>query len=269
MASKEKNGKKDIISIVIMVVGMIVIVISAYNLWKIMQDYHKSNKLYDNLADEFVTEHPEPVTEAAEEEIPWYELANVDLDQVKAINPDVVGWIYFENEEISYPILYSGDNDTYLRTALDGSSATAGSIFMEGANHPDFQDCHTIIYGHNMKNLSMFGRLKYYKNSGYYGEDHQYFQIFTGDEVYRYEIFAFADVPADSEVYTVPYAPDDAFQEFIDGLYRTSYEDTGVSAGQNDKVVTLSTCSSGDNRFVVHAVRVDAHGAAEEGGHEE
>lgn len=265
MAAKGKGGKKDIISMVIMVIGIIVIIISAYNLYKIMNDYHQSNKLYDNLENEFVTERVMDNEEETTEEVPWYELARVDLDSVKAINPDAVGWIYFENENISYPVLYSGDNETYLRTALDGSSATAGSIFMEGANQPDFQDCHTIIYGHNMKNLSMFGKLKYYKQPGYYEDNHAYFQIFTDNIVYRYEIFAYADVPADSFVFAVPYGPNDTFQEFINELYATSYDDTHVTATKDDKIITLSTCSAGDNRFVVHAVRVDAHSYGTEG----
>ena len=76
---------------------------------------------------------------------------------MKQINPDVVGWIYFENDDLSYPVLYSGDNDKYLRTTIDGSDATAGAIFIEGGNSPDFQDQNTIVYGHNMRNLSMFG----------------------------------------------------------------------------------------------------------------
>lgn len=255
--NRRNRGQRDTVSMIIMIIGIILIVVAGYQLFRIMRDYHNSNKLYDNLEKEYVTS-VEAETEGTEIEVPWYELASVDLESLKEVNPDVIGWIYFENEDISYPVLYSGDNDTYLRTALDKTSATAGSIFMEGANTPDFEDSHTIIYGHNMRNLSMFGKLKYYKEEGYYS-DHAYFQIFVEGKVYRYQIFAYEDVPADSFVYTVPYTADSSFQSFIDKIYRSSYEDTGVTATKEDKIITLSTCSSDDNRFVVHAVRVDTH----------
>ena len=170
------------------------------------------------------------------------------------------GWIYFENEDISYPVLYSGDDDTYLRRTLDQKPATAGSIFLEGMNNPDFEDSHTLIYGHNMRNLSMFGKLKYYKEDPDYYMDHMYFQILKGDVVYRYQIFAYEDVTPDSYIYAVPYGPTEEFADFIDRIYASSYRQTGIVASKDDKILTLSTCStSGEGRFVVHAVRVDEY----------
>jgi sortase B len=199
-----------------------------------------------------------------QEEFHWYEMASVDLAGIQAENSDVIGWLFFENEDLSYPILFSGDDDLYLHTAVDGTSAKAGSIFMEGANTPDFEDSHTIIYGHNMRNLSMFGKLKYYKAKDDYYGDHMYFQIITDDVIYRYQIFAYEDVSVDSFVYEIPFAPNADFASFIEKIYKASYRDTGVVATENDKIVTLSTCSTEDHRFVVHAVRVDSHRIGEE-----
>lgn len=242
----------------ILVLGVGMIIFAAYHLISIFMDYHKSNALYDDLNKEFVDTPPENDNDGVTPEIPWYELATVELDKVKEQNKDVVGWIYFENEDISYPILFSGDDEKYLRTTLDGSYATAGSIFLEGQNSTDFSDSHTIIYGHNMKNLSMFGKLKYYKDDGYY-EDHSYFQIITEGIKYRYQIFAYSDVEADSNVFSVPFAENQSFETFLDQLYKDSYKNTGVKATSADKVVTLSTCSSDDKRFVVHAVRTEEY----------
>ncbi len=242
-----------------MLVGIALMVFSAYKLISIFSDYQKSNALYSNIGNHFTVKAPELdySSEGVPEELEWYEQISVNLKGLKEQNKDVVGWIYFETMDISYPVLYSGDNETYLRTSMDRKYATAGSIFMEGKNHPDFEDSHTIIYGHNMRNLSMFGTLKYFKQDGYY-DDHSYFQIFAEGKVYRYQIFAYADIPADSDVYTVPYAASKGFQSFINGLYKTSYKDTGVTATKDDKIITLSTCSTSDDiRFVVHAVRVD------------
>ena len=190
----------------------------------------------------------------------WYELASVDLERLQAAYPDVVGWIFFENEQISYPIVYSGDNEKYLRTTYTGRSATAGSIFLDGESTPDFSDPHTLIYGHNMKNLSMFGRLRYYKTEKDYYEDHRYFQIFTGGSIYRYEIFAYGDISAYSSIYDVYGADAVDISGLLRELRKNSYQDTGVEVGASDHIVTLSTCTGdGDTRMIVSAVRVDEH----------
>jgi sortase B len=252
------NKKRGIATKIILIVGLVLIAVSGWNLYRIYKDYHKSNQLYEEIEEQYVVVPDSP------QEVPWYEMAAVDLAGVQSENPDVIGWLFFENEDISYPILYSGDDFSYLRTAMDGTYATAGCIFMEGANTPDFEDSHTIIYGHNMRNLSMFGKLKYYKEQEDYYEDHMYFQIVKEGVIYRYQIFAYEDVSVDSFVYQVPFAPNADFASFIAQIYAASDRDTGVAATEDDKIITLSTCSSDNDRFVVHALRVDSHRIGEE-----
>ena len=87
--------------------------------------------------------------------------------------------------------MYSGDDETYLRKSFDGTNSFAGSIFMEGINNPEFTDVNTIIYGHNMRNLSMFGLLKKYTRDDKYYDSNKYFQIITPNYAYRYLIFAY------------------------------------------------------------------------------
>lgn len=250
--SKEKiKDKLNRSTTIIFVVGIAMILFAIWNMYRISKDYRDSNDLYEQLKQEYVKV---PVQDVPE----WYQMAEIDLPSLQKQNPDVAGWLLFENEDISYPLMYSGDDTTYLHTALDGSSATAGSIFIEGGNHPDMEDSHTIIYGHNMRNLSMFGKLRYYKQEDYY-KDHAYFQIITNAGVYRYQIFACEEISADSFIYHVPYAADETFEQFIAKLYRLSYYDTGVVATKEDKIVTLSTCSRSGMRFVVHGVRIDSY----------
>lgn len=189
----------------------------------------------------------------------WYENVNIDFAGLQAVNPEITGWILFDNiEGLSYPILYSGDNEKYLRRDIYGKSTTAGCIFMEGACTPDFEDCHTILYGHNMRNLSMFGSLKKFKTEDYYNA-HQYFTIYTNDMAYRYRVFAYRDVAETDSVYSVGFAPNGTFQKFIDEMMLYSCQDAGITVSKEDKVMTLSTCSTEGHRFVVHAVRVDEH----------
>lgn len=173
-------------------------------------------------------------------------------------NPDVIGWIRFDNSEISYPLMQGKDNDYYLKRNYQGEKNNAGSIFLEASNSPDLEDCHSIIYGHNMKDLSMFGSLKEYKYKDYYKE-HSYFTIYTLDQVYRYQIFAYYDISMYGDVYNNQFGPDDFFQSFIDTMVSRSYYDTGVRPQKTDKIITLSTCSTEGNRFVVNAVRVQGN----------
>lgn len=170
-------------------------------------------------------------------------------------NPDVIGWIRFDNSEISYPLMQAKDNAYYLKRNYLGEKNNAGSIFLEASNSPDLEDSHSIIYGHNMKDLSMFGSLKEYKYKDYYKE-HSYFTIYTLDHVYRYQIFAYYDISMYGDVYNNQFGPDDFFQSFIDTMVSRSYYDTGLRPQKTDKIVTLSTCSTEGNRFVVNAVRV-------------
>ena len=185
----------------------------------------------------------------------WYQWVQVDLGKLQQINPDVIAWIWFENENISYPVLHGSDNQQYLRTTYEGTPATAGSIFVESMNSPDFSDSHTLIYGHNMHDGTMFGKLKKYRKEGYY-EQHAYFQIITLEAHYRYQIFAFEDVEENSFIYQVPFGDNENFAEFLSNLQEMSIIQPEITVTSSDKIITLSTCSSTGRRFVVHAKQV-------------
>jgi len=253
----------------LIIIGLLLIFIlfSAYQALVILKGYHDSSNLYEETAAEFVKEEHKEENKLEENNglksenknirADWSNMISVDLESLQEQNPDVIGWLYFENEDISYPILFSGDNETYLRTSYTKENMTAGSIFVEGKNSPDFCDEHTIIYGHNMKNLSMFGKLRYYKENVDYYEDHKYFQIITNDKYYRYEIFAYKDVDELSSIYTTQFDSLDSFSSFIsEKILKGSYLKTDIDVKAEDKIVTLSTCSGEGNRFVVSAVRV-------------
>lgn len=223
-----------------------------------MVDYKKSGDTYEALKNAYVT--VEQTEEAASKQDDWwYKDVAIQLLPMQEINEDIIGWIRFDNIEIlSYPVLYSGDNETYLRSDIYGNQTTAGCIFMEEACNLDFNDCHTILYGHNMKDLSMFGSLKKYKTENFY-KDNQYFTIYTDNMAYRYQIFSYRDVPETDSVYSVGFMPDETFETFVDEMMQASYENTGIEVTKEEKVLTLSTCSDAGNRFVVHAVRIAEH----------
>lgn len=269
--AKKKKKKKDGSGFfwkLLFIIALSVFIFSGYQLFTIYQGYKAGVDEYDAVAKNVVMKSEEPLVaveqKTAEDgtvilfEEATYQPPEVNFEELQQMNPDVIGWIEIEAlPEISYPIVQGDDNDYYLHNTFKKTSNNAGSIFVDYRNGSNFIDCNTIIYGHNMKNMSMFGSLKKYKTDGFY-EENQYFTIYTNDMAYRYQIFSYRDVSEISSVYSVGFGAGEQFQEFVNDMIRQSYMDTDVSVTGTDKVVTLSTCSSEGNRFVVHAVMVDA-----------
>lgn len=224
-------------------------------------DGRSSAAEYEALAQQVFEDRSEWV-ETAAEGISEDEIVQHAVAELQEMNPDTVGWIKFENPQISYPVMHAQDNDYYLRRSFSGERKTAGSIFVDAINHGDFQDAHTIIYGHNMRNLSMFGQLKYYKDEAFY-EGNEYFTITTDSDTYRYQIFSYYDVPENSDVYTIWYTSDENFEVAVAQMQKKAYYNTGVVVTAEDKIITLSTCSTEGNRFVIHAKRVGEQERAE------
>lgn len=256
--NEEKETKQAVNPKLFLVLGLVIVLGSMGGFLYIFLDYQKDKDFYADIQDEYFKWPYEQYPEGPQGgEFQWFEKIYVNMDALKSINPDVVGWIYVEDTDINYPILYSGDDTTYLRTNLKKEHATAGSIFLEGYNLSDLSDSHNIIYGHNMRNLSMFGKLKYYKSDDSFYDDHKYFQIVTPEGKQRYEIFSYFDTEPASWVYTVPYYDNQEFADYISKLQQHSYRRIDKEVRSSDKIVTLSTCSSSGQRFTVHGVLVD------------
>lgn len=186
-------------------------------------------------------------------------LKSTNIAALKAINPDVVGWIYVEATDISYPIMYSDSNDKYIRSSWMDSSVylTAGTIFMDSRNNPDFSDFNTILYGHRMRDLTMFGKLKFYSDMSYWLA-HPRIYIVTENGISGYDIYSVYEVPLHGDTYTVSFPDTGGAQEYIDFTVSSSIYDTGIVPTVNDSILTLSTCSGKSDyltRWIIHAVK--------------
>lgn len=184
----------------------------------------------------------------------------VDFQVLQGINSDVIGWLYVEAlDGISYPMVQGEDNDRYLHHTYEGKYNFAGTIFIDCENSRDFSDCNTIVYGHNMKNGSMFGQLKNYVNKQETYAKSKYFWILTPEADYRYEIIAAYTTGVDSDTYTFFTSPGEKFLEYLENIRAWSViNTTSRKFTVRDKVVTLSTCTGNDStRFVVQGVRVN------------
>ena len=252
---KKRCGRRIIRSI-----AAAAIILSAVYLIYIALDYRRADSEYEKLQAYVTTKQtdkPEPVADIGDAEETFQPDMDIltKFDELQEMNEDVTGWIAFDELKISYPLMHPEDNLYYLTHTFSRTENKAGSIFMDAGNTADMTDFHTIIYGHNMKNGSMFGLLKKYYDEEFY-DGNEFFTIYTGDKAYRYEIFSAHTVPETDEIYTIWYTPDEnnvEYGAFVDQMKRTSWYDTGVDILHSDKVVTLSTCTATDDkRFVVH-----------------
>lgn len=184
-------------------------------------------------------------------------LADVELEPLQAASKAVTGWICIPDTKLSYPLVQGKDNAYYLDRAWNGRYSALGSIFLDVRNNAGLTDFHTLIYGHRMKNGSMFGSLKYYNDFSYLAE-HPYVYIKTEEGVRQYEIFAAYEAPVRSCTYRLDFPDEAARQELIDFALQQSVIATGVVPETTDRIITLSTCTGQgyDARWVVQAVEV-------------
>lgn len=248
--------KRNIWSNIVLVIAIAVFLFSAYKLYTIYAEYNKGDKEYETILDEVVTQEiVESPGEEGKEEIVF----KVDFEKLLSVNKETVAWIRFdEPSRISYPVVKAGDNDKYLRTTFEGKQNSSGALFVDAANAGDFADFNTFIYGHNMKNGSMFGQLRKYKNETFYREN-PYFYIYTPDgKELKYQVFAVAIVEDTSESYKKTYADDEEYQEYLNHLERIALYDTGVEVTSESQIVSLSTCTNvtETQRLLVHGVKV-------------
>ena len=182
----------------------------------------------------------------------------MDWDALKKINKDVVGWLYIGALDISYPIAHGTDNEFYLHHTIEGTYNFAGSIFEDFANSPKFTDPNTILYGHNMKDRSMFGNLKFLTEDNKVQQD-PYFWVLTPEHNYRYRIFNVCVTAVDSDIYTLYSRADKKFVKQAEKWQ--TYSLAGLEAqsfSKDSRIVTLSTCTSSESqRYVVQGVRTE------------
>lgn len=183
--------------------------------------------------------------------------------EVSALNPDMVGWIQIEGTKIDYPVMQTPDDpEYYLHKDFYGKYSSHGCIFTEEYCSIEPASDNITIYGHNMKDGSMFGVLRNYRSKSYW-ENHRYIYFDTLYERHTYEIFAvFTTVATKGAGFAYHQfidAEDQAeFDEYVADCLAASLYDTGISAQYGDKLITLSTCeySQKNGRLVVVAKRI-------------
>ena len=155
----------------------------------------------------------------------------------------------------------ASDDLYYLDHTIDGAEGLPGSIYTQSLNAQDFSDKNTVIYGHNMRDETMFGGLKSYMDESYMKAHSQIF-IYTPEHILTYQVFAAVTYDNRHILNSFDFESEEGFQEYLDSLKEvrnmSSYINSDVEVTTEDKIITLSTCNgNSDQRFLVEAVLVD------------
>lgn len=256
---------KKLVWQLILAASLILMVVAAVNIFSLNSEYQKGIHTYGELQQYVMVEDTtqEEQTEAVQEEQESSQIPvelMIDFDALEAMNDEFVGWIYYEPLEISYPIVRGNDNDYYTHYTFEKEENSSGAIFMDFLNKPDFSHFNTIIYGHNMRNGTMFGSLKKLLNDQSIIEENPYFYIFTKDKALMYQICAAYITNDSSHTYDL-IQTDEEQQEYMDYLKQVSQYDSSLLTEpiqENTKLVTLSTCHGlhSKNRTVIHGILI-------------
>lgn len=233
---------------------------------------NSAEKSYEEIKEMAVTEETiqeteqskEPVQEETEE-IEEKELVEIPIDfaSLKEKNSDIYAWITIPGTKVDYPILQKPEDDSYyLNHTVDGVEGLPGSIYTESVHNQEFTESNTVIYGHNMKDDTMFGSLHDYEKADFF-RDNRTVYIYTPTNIFTYEIFAAVTY---SDAY-IPFAFDftsnEGYQAFLDSVYEsknmTNQFAEDVEVTTEDCIITMSTCIGGkpNNRYLVLAVLKD------------
>ena len=231
---------KKLVRIALIVLLLLIFSFSLYQIIITICHYSESEETYKEIVANVVTIKDADDINEQEEKIEQAPIA-VDFDALLSQNKDVVGWLYCENTPVNYPIVQSDDNDYYLRRMLNGKYNIAGTVFMDYRCHSDFSSLNTIIYGHNMKNDTMFGTFTDYKKQSYYDE-HPVLWFLTSEHNYKIELIAGYVTSSTSDVYKVFHIKDDLDNHIKASIKKSTFV-SGVNIAEVDNISTVSTCS--------------------------
>lgn len=247
------------IRIILFTVSSAVFAASAGQILSVLKERQDSVREYKQARETFLTEKQRPSGD------PFPEL-EVQLEELKRVNPDGAAWIYYPEAGISYPVALEREEEAgkYLHTTFEGAENPAGCIYMPAGTDPGLHQLNTFLYGHNMKDGTMFGSLKEIFRQPEAAED-PYFYLWTQEqEVIHFRVFALCVTENDSPLYTVPLNKE-AYSGYIEAVMAQSVrlpldeaETEAIKEGR--PLVTLSTCygaAGSTKRLLIFGVEIE------------
>lgn len=266
MNNKIKLKWKNIILILIFLILFITLNISIYNIIKWKLDSNKTNEeintIQENANIEEVQDNKgtEIIKQAKKipKENPYWDyikmnMIDVNFDNLKKINSDVVGWIKVNGTNINYPFVQSKDNKYYLTHSFSKSYNNAGLVFLDYRNN-NINNRNTIIYAHGRTDKTMFGTLRKVLNNGWINNTNNYvIKISTEKENSLWQIFSIYHIPTTNDYLQTEFKDEREYQRFLNILKNRSNHNFNTSITSNDTILTLSTCYNDSEKMVVNA----------------
>lgn len=255
----KRNVMRIVINVLIVIVSCILL-FCVYKLYTIWQGYNSNQKTQSQVQDLFYGQGDSQVEQLSgsenEDELTQQHTINM-LDTVIAANEDTVGWIKVEDTVIDYVVVQGEDNDEYLHKGFYGEYNSAGTIFLDYRNDIRGERQNLIVYGHRMKDDSMFGELGEYLDYGFY-QQHPSFTFITEEGEFDCQIFSvYRCVATEVDYCRATFANDEEMLDYIEECKRLSEHKMVLDVTAEDTLITLSTCDYALDpnlgRLVVHA----------------
>ena len=235
---------KKIILYIIEILFIIILILSVYKLLNYTKDTKENKDILDDLSKNVKIDKST-------------NKLKVDFNELKKINPDTIAYIKINNTNIDYPVVKYNDNEYYLNHNFEKNVNSGGWVFADYKNKFDETDRNIIIYGHNMKNKTMFGTLSRALTSDFQNnKDNLFITLVTETNQYTYEIFSTYRIDNEEYYITTDFTSDSEYINFLSTVKKRSNKYYEVSLNEKDQILTLSTCANNNKRIVVHAKMV-------------
>ena len=242
---KRKLNKKKLILFLMTIIFLNMFIISVFKITNYLLD-NRNNRQIQKIVSEAIT--IEPINNVEEKYI-------VDFNKLKEKNSNTVAYLKVNNTNIDYVVVKGTNNEFYLNHNFNKEANVSGWIFADYRNKFDGSDKNIVIYGHNTHDGSMFGTLKnVLEDDWYQNKENHVITLITNYEHQKYEIFSVYTITAEDYYINTDFKDDEGFETFIKTLKFRSIYQYEYNISKEDKLLTLSTCTSdGKKRVVVHA----------------
>lgn len=225
-----------IVSVLVFIYSAVMLISHFYNLYRNDRSYNKLKNIY-SIEQNLNLEEDKPSLDTLRKE---------KFNKLQEINKDIVGWIYIPNTKIDYPVVKTSNNEFYLNRDAEKNTNKAGAIFMDYRNSLDesfnTKDKNTVLYGHHMKDGSMFADLKKFKDQDFFNEN-KYIYMDTKDGRKKYEIFSVFIAKTDFNYIKSQFNNEKDFTNFSKSIQEKSSISTDIKLSNTDEFLTLSTCT--------------------------
>ena len=230
---------KRMINNILLIICIFIFCISTWKLYGYYRSYKKAKDTYSQIAKENV--------KISKNE------RKIDFKKLKSQNQDIAGWIYIRGTTIDYPIVQGKDNEEYLHQDFNKKKSSSGTIFLDNNCKKDFTSDNNIIYGHHMKNGTMFAQLLKFREKSFL-KKHNEIMIFTPDRTIHLKVISAYAQKAQNKI-PVTFANDKQKKAYIKKIESMSEQTIKTSRINDSHIYTFVTCSyeGEDNRTYVHA----------------